>query len=155
SRRLDGGSKERRCRLCRHRKRRQVNALLEVSSLVKQFQLRQSVSGRLARRTPPTLTAVDDVSLALDRHRTLGLVGESGSGKTTLARCITRLVEPDAGSVVFDGSELTALPGAELRQMRRRIQTVFQDPYTSLNPRMTVGAAIAEPLRVHGIATRE
>src|SRR5262249_22725942 len=118
-------------------------------------QLRQSVSGRLARRTPPTLTAVDDVSLSLDRHRTLGIVGESGSGKTTLARCITRLVEPDAGSVGLAGSEPTALPGPEPRQMRRRIQTVFQDPYTSLTPRMTVGAAIAEPLRVHGIATRD
>jgi oligopeptide/dipeptide ABC transporter ATP-binding protein len=130
-------------------------ALLEVSGLVKRFQLRQTVSGRLARRTPPTLTAVDDVSLAVDRHRTLGIVGESGSGKTTLARCITRLHEPDAGSVVFDGSELTKLQGAELRQMRRRIQTVFQDPYTSLNPRMTVGAAIAEPLLVHGIAGKD
>jgi oligopeptide/dipeptide ABC transporter ATP-binding protein len=132
-----------------------VTALLEVRSLVKRFELRRPISRRLARTPPPTLTAVDEVSLALDRHRTLGIVGESGSGKTTLARCITRLVEPDAGSVVFDGTELTSLQGGDLRRMRRRIQTVFQDPYTSLNPRMTVGAAVAEPLRVHGLAGRD
>ena len=132
-----------------------MSALLEVSSLVKRFELRRSIPHRLQRTPPPTLTAVDDVSLSLDRHRTLGIVGESGSGKTTLARCITRLVEPDGGSVVFDGAELTSLQGADLRRMRRRIQTVFQDPYTSLNPRMTVGAALAEPLRVHGIAGRD
>jgi oligopeptide/dipeptide ABC transporter ATP-binding protein len=132
-----------------------VTALLDVTNLVKRFELRRPASSRLGRRPAPTLTAVDDVSLSLDRHRTLGIVGESGSGKTTLARCITRLVEADEGSVVFDGVELRSLEGAELRRMRRRIQTVFQDPYTSLNPRMTVGAAIAEPLRVHGIAGRD
>jgi oligopeptide/dipeptide ABC transporter ATP-binding protein len=132
-----------------------VTHLLEVSHLVKRFELRRSVPSRLVRSPPPTLTAVDDVSLSVDRHRTLGIVGESGSGKTTLARCLTRLIEPDEGSVVFDGSELTALGGKDLQRMRRRIQVVFQDPFSSLNPRMTVGAAIAEPLRVHGIAGRD
>jgi oligopeptide/dipeptide ABC transporter ATP-binding protein len=131
-----------------------VTTLLDVSNLVKRFELRRPLSSRMGRRPAPTLAAVDDVSLSLDRHRTLGIVGESGSGKTTLARCITRLVEPDEGSVVFDGAELTSLAGKELQHMRRRIQVVFQDPFTSLNPRMTVGAAIAEPLRVHGIAGR-
>ena len=131
-----------------------MTSLLDVSNLVKRFELRRPLSSRMGRRPAPTLAAVDDVSLSLDRHRTLGIVGESGSGKTTLARCITRLVEPDEGSVMFDGAELTSLAGKELQHMRRRIQVVFQDPFTSLNPRMTVGAAIAEPLRVHGIAGR-
>ena len=132
-----------------------MTALLEVANLVKRFELRRPLAARLGRRPAPTLTAVDDVSLGVDRHRTLGIVGESGSGKTTLARCITRLVEPDEGSVLFDGAELTALGPSELQRARRRIQVVFQDPYSSLNPRMTVGAAIAEPLRVHGIASRD
>ena len=120
---------------------------------MKRFELRRSrrEPARRAARAP-TLTAVDDVSLSLDRHRTLGIVGESGSGKTTLARCLTRLIEPDEGSIVFDGVDLRALGGKELQGMRRRIQVVFQDPFSSLNPRLTVGAAIAEPLRVHGIA---
>ena len=114
-----------------------MSHLLEVSNLVKRFELRRPVSSRLVRTPAPTLTAVDDVSLSVDRHRTLGIVGESGSGKTTLARCLTRLIEPDEGSVVFDGAELTALGGKELQRMRRRIQVVFQDPFSSLNPRMT------------------
>ncbi len=128
--------------------------LLRVDDLVKRFELRRSATSRLKRAQRPTLTAVDHVSLALDRHRTLGIVGESGSGKTTLARCLTRLVEPDEGSIVFDGVDLRALGGKDLQRMRRRIQVVFQDPFSSLNPRLTVGAAIAEPLLVHGIATR-
>ena len=93
-------------------------ALLEVTNLVKRFELRRPVSSRLGRGPAPALTAVDDVSLSLERHRTLGIVGESGSGKTTLARCITRLVEPDEGSVVFDGSELTSLRGTDRKSTR-------------------------------------
>ena len=129
--------------------------LLQVTDLVKQFELRRSLSSRLRRAPAPRLTAIDGVSLSLLRGRTLGIVGESGSGKTTLARCLTRLVEPDAGSIVFDGTDVGSLSGKDLQRLRRRIQVVFQDPFTSLNPRMTVGAAIAEPLRVHGIASRE
>jgi oligopeptide transport system ATP-binding protein len=81
-------------------------------------------------------------------------VGESGSGKSTLARCITRLTEPDDGSILFDGADIRALSGRSLQGMRRRMQVVFQDPFSSLNPRLTVGAALAEPLLVHGLATR-
>jgi oligopeptide transport system ATP-binding protein len=129
--------------------------LLEVTDVVKHFDLRRSLRSRLSRNPPPRLTAVDGVSFSLGRNQTLGIVGESGSGKTTLARCLTRLVEPDGGTIVFDGTDLSALERKELQQVRRRIQVVFQDPFTSLNPRMTIGAAIAEPLRVHGIASRQ
>ena len=115
---------------------------------------RRSPLNRLRREPARRLVAVDGVSLSVPRNTTLGLVGESGSGKTTLARCLTRLVEPDGGSIVFDGTEISSLRGSELRGLRRRIQIVFQDPYTSLNPQMTVGAMLAEPLRVHGIAAR-
>jgi oligopeptide/dipeptide ABC transporter ATP-binding protein len=128
--------------------------LLQVEGLVKRFQMRRTVASRLKRAEPPTLTAVDDVSLSLERHRTLGIVGESGSGKSTLARCITRLTEPDDGSILFDGVDLRALSGRSLQGMRRRMQVVFQDPFSSLNPRLTVGATLAEPLLVHGLATR-
>ena len=121
--------------------------VLEVTGLVKRFELRRSLGGKVRRAAAPTLTAVDNVSLSVDRNRTLGIVGESGSGKTTLARCLTRLIEPDGGSVVFDGTDLSTLGGKDLQRMRRRLQVVFQDPFTSLNPRLTVGAAIAEPLR--------
>ncbi len=128
--------------------------MLEVSGLVKQFELRKSFSHRVGRGTALKLTAVDHVSFSVPRNQTLGIVGESGSGKTTLARCLTRLMEPDAGSVVFDGTDIRSLGGKDLQRLRRRIQVVFQDPFTSLNPRMTVGAALAEPLRVHGITGR-
>ena len=127
---------------------------LETTDLVKWFELRRSPGGRLRREAAPRLTAVDGVSLSVARNTTLGVVGESGSGKTTLARCLTRLVEPDGGSIVFDGTEISSLRRSELGALRRRIQIVFQDPYTSLNPQMTVGSMLAEPLRVHGIAER-
>jgi peptide/nickel transport system ATP-binding protein len=123
--------------------------LLEVRGLVKEFGLRRSASERLARADAASHRAVDDVSLELARGEILGLAGGSGSGKTTLARCITRLVEPDAGSIVLDGVDVRAARGAELRELRRRMQMVFQDPYASLNPRMSVGAALLEAGRVH------
>ena len=97
------------------------------------------------------LTALDDVDIELAPGETLGVVGESGSGKSTLARCIVRLYEPDAGSVTFDGTDVLAAEGAELRALRRAIQMIYQDPYSSLNPRLRVGAAVAEPALVHGL----
>jgi ABC-type glutathione transport system ATPase component len=118
---------------------------LSVDSLVKEFQLRRAHggSGSVAHR------AVDDVSFELRRGEILGLAGGSGSGKSTLARCIVRLVEPDSGRVLLGGDDVLKARGAELRQLRRRIQMVFQDPYSSLNPRLTVGQAILEAGRVH------
>ena len=109
-------------------------------------------SGLLRRRQIGTVHAVDGVDLDIRRGETIGLVGESGCGKSTLGRAILQLVRPTAGEVRFDGIELKALSDDELRPMRRRMQMVFQDPFSSLNPRMTVGDAVAEPMTVHGLA---
>jgi oligopeptide transport system ATP-binding protein len=103
-------------------------------------------------RRPATVQAVTEVDLEIRRGETLGLVGESGCGKSTLGRTILRLLEPSAGRVVFDTTELTAMSQRALRPLRRHMQMIFQDPYASLNPRMTVGTAIAEPLVIHGLA---
>jgi oligopeptide transport system ATP-binding protein len=119
-----------------------VTALLEVRDLVKHFQ-----AGRGLVR------AVDGVSFSIERGETLGLVGESGCGKTTTGRCILQLERATSGSIRFEGRELTTLDQGELRSVRRKMQVIFQDPYSSLNPRMTVGQIIAEPLAVHGIVT--
>ena len=110
------------------------------------------LSGVLRRRQIGTVHAVDGVDLDIRRGETIGLVGESGCGKSTLGRAILQLVRPTAGEVRFDGIELTALNDDELRPVRRRMQMVFQDPFGSLNPRMTVGEAVAEPMLVHALA---
>jgi oligopeptide/dipeptide ABC transporter ATP-binding protein len=124
--------------------------LLHAERLVKRFPLpRQGLARRGA------VHAVEDVDLAVMPGEVLGLVGESGSGKSTLARLVLRLVEPTAGRIVFEGQDITALPRAALRPLRRRMQMVFQDPYASLNPRRPVGEAIAEVLRLHGLAGRD
>jgi ABC-type glutathione transport system ATPase component len=123
--------------------------LLEVEDLVKEFGLRRGFAERLTRTEVAPHRAVDEVSFSLGRGEILGIAGGSGSGKTTLARCLIRLIEPDAGAVRVDGIDIRAHKGAELRELRRRMQMVFQDPYASLNPRMTIGAALHEAGKVH------
>lgn len=124
--------------------------LLRVRGLRKTFPLRGGFLGR----SRGEVVAVDGVDLEVRAGETLGLVGESGSGKTTTGRCILRLIEPTAGSVEVAGTDVLALRGRELRQFRRTMQIVFQDPYGSLNPRMTVADALEEPLAVHGLGDR-
>ena len=127
---------------------------LTVQRLIKTFTLRGSILDRVRPGPPRRAIAVDDVSLSVSQSETLGIVGESGSGKTTLARCLLRLIEPDSGSIEFDGINVISAPRAELQKIRRRMQMVFQDPYSSLNPRVRIGDAISEPARVHGIINR-
>jgi len=122
--------------------------LVEVRTLRKYFPVRGGVFSRVRAH----VKAVEDVSFGIGRGETFGLVGESGCGKTTVGRSMLRLIEPTSGSMLFDGRDVTACSGGELRTLRRRMQIVFQDPYGSLNPRMTVGAIIGEPIRVHGLA---
>ena len=130
---------------------RENGALLQVSDLRKEFPVR---SGFLIERVSHTVNAVDGVSFEIEEGKTLGLVGESGSGKSTTGYCVLQLLKPTAGSIRFQGKELTDLGRGEIRRMRREMQIVFQDPYSSLDPRMTVGDIVAEPLEVHGVGTR-
>jgi oligopeptide transport system ATP-binding protein len=126
-------------------------ALLTVTDLQKHFPIRKGV---LWERTVDHVKAVDGVSFYIPQGHTLGLVGESGSGKSTTGYCVLQLMRPTGGSVRFMDKELTGLQGEDLRQMRQHMQIVFQDPYSSLDPRMTVGNIVSEPLEVHGIGTR-
>jgi oligopeptide transport system ATP-binding protein len=128
-----------------------TDTILEIADLKVHFPVRR---GFLIQRSVGTVKAVDGVSLALGRGEVLGLVGESGCGKSTLARAIVQLVRATSGTIRLDGRDLTALRGRDLRAMRTQVQMVFQDPYASLNPRMTVADTLAEPLLVHGRATR-
>lgn len=124
-------------------------SLLEVEHLKVHFPVKQGVFSRAKQ----FVKAVDDVSLTVEAGQTVGLVGESGCGKTTLGRAIIRLVDPTAGRIVFAGTDLTTLNGWELRRQRQQFQMIFQDPFGSLNPRMTVGQIIGEPIDIHGLAT--
>jgi oligopeptide transport system ATP-binding protein len=125
--------------------------LLAVQNLKKYFPIKKGI---LVDRTVDYVKAVDDVSFEIRPGQTLGLVGESGSGKSTTGYCVLELLKPSSGSVRFMGQELTTMKKEELRQMRRDMQIVFQDPYASLNPRMTVGNIVAEPLVVHKVGDR-
>lgn len=124
-----------------------MDDILVVENLVKHYPIRKGV----VPKTVGFVRAVDGVSFSIPRGKTLGLVGESGCGKTTAGRTILRLIEPTSGRVTFDGHDVFSLSGAELRKLRRQMQIIFQDPYGSLNPRMTVGAMLEEPILVHGI----
>lgn len=123
--------------------------LLQVNNLVKYF----PVKGGLLQRVVAWVQAVDDVSFTVREGETVGLVGESGCGKTTVGRSILRLIEPTSGSILFDGVEIMKLRGKELKDMRRNMQIIFQDPYSSLDPRMPIGESVAEGLKIHNVGT--
>ena len=123
--------------------------LLEVRHLVKHFVRKQGLW-----RPPAVVRAVDDVSFTIDEGEMFGLVGESGSGKSTTGRCILRLIEPSSGEVLFRGENVLAYSRSRMRLARRDMQIVFQDPYSSLNPRMRVGDIVEEPLIIHGLGTK-
>jgi oligopeptide transport system ATP-binding protein len=123
--------------------------LVEVRDLVKHFPIR----GGVLQRTVGVVQAVDGVSFDIERGETLGLVGESGCGKTTVGRLLLRLIEPTAGTIRFDGEDVTAMRGPALKAYRRRVQIIFQDPYASLDPRTPIGDSIGEGLRIHGLGT--
>lgn len=127
------------------------DVLLEVKGLKKYFPIKTGVFSK----TVGQVKAVDDVSFSIKRGETLGLVGESGCGKTTVGRAILRLIEPTAGEVIFDGKDITQMPLKELKQYRKQMQIIFQDPYSSLNPRITVGGMLSEILKFHEIAEGE
>src|SRR6267154_4779569 len=124
----------------------QPNVLLEALHLVKHFPVDNS---------DDVVQAVDDISFDIRSGETLGLVGESGCGKSTVGRCLLRLIEPTAGEIRFEGRDVVSLGKHELRELRREMQIVFQDPYASLNPRMKVGSIVGEPLVIHKIGTKK
>ena len=128
-----------------------MSALLEVAGLAKHFPVRRGAFGLVSGH----VRAVDGVDFQLKAGETLAIVGESGCGKSTVGRLVLRLIEPSAGQVRFEGEDLLALSDNEMRARRQRMQVIFQDPYASLNPRMTVGAMLGEPLMLHGLAKSE
>jgi len=129
--------------------------IIKVSGLKKWFPIRTGFFASLFSKKKLFVRAVDDISFEINEGEIFGLAGESGSGKTTTGRLLLRLIEPTAGKVIFKNRDITSIPLAELRTLRRKMQIVFQDPYESLNPRMLVGDIIAEPLRIQGFSENE
>ncbi|MEE8211036.1 MAG: dipeptide/oligopeptide/nickel ABC transporter ATP-binding protein, partial [Acidiferrobacterales bacterium] len=127
------------------------NPLLQVSDIHKSFPMPMSILARVRGRERAAVKALRGVTFSVRRGETLGIVGESGCGKSTLARALVRLLTIDDGRIIFDGDDVLSLKGADLRQYNRRVQLVFQDPYSSLNPRMTIGQMLREALAVHSI----
>ncbi len=124
---------------------------LKVQNLVKEF----PINGGFWGRQVAAVKAVQDISFEIRKGETLGLVGESGCGKSTLGRCLIRLLDPSSGKIIFNNQDITTIKGEELRALRRKMQIIFQDPYSSLNPRMTIGAIIEEPLIIHSLCASE
>jgi oligopeptide/dipeptide ABC transporter ATP-binding protein len=124
----------------------QQQPILDVRNLVKHFPVEGS---------DDVVRAVDGVSFEINSGETLGLVGESGCGKSTVGRCLLRLTEPTAGQVIFEGEEITGVSSGQMRSLRREMQIIFQDPYSSLNPRLSVASIISEPLKIHGLGSRK
>src|SRR5918911_921171 len=129
----------------------QGEKLLDVKNLKMYFPITQGI---ILQRKVGDVRAVDDISFFIRKGETLGLVGESGCGKSTTGRAILQLYKPTSGEVVFQGKDLTKLDGGEMRKMRRHLQMIFQDPYASLNPRMTVGNIVAEPMQIHRLVAK-
>ena len=128
------------------------DALMKVTGLTKHFPVTRGI---IFRHRVGLVRSVDDVSFEVDRGETLGVVGESGCGKTTTARMLVRLIEPTAGQIIFDGRDITHLNTGSMRPLRREVQMIFQDPYSSLNPRHTVGAIVGAPFRLQGVKTEK
>lgn len=124
---------------------------MKVKNLSKSFPIKKGIFGKATHE----IEAVKDVSFEIYPGETVGLVGESGCGKTTLGRAIIRLIDPNSGEIIFDGNSVHDMKGEALRQLRKKMQIVFQDPYSSLNPRQTIGEAISEPLKIHAIVTNK
>ncbi|MGH2478489.1 MAG: ATP-binding cassette domain-containing protein, partial [Ktedonobacteraceae bacterium] len=127
------------------------STLIDIRDLKMHFPLTQGI---VLQRVVGQVRAVDGVSFTIERGKTLGLVGESGSGKTTIGRTIIRLYKPTSGQMFFGDQDLAKLKGEEMRQLRRRVQMIFQDPFASLNPRFTIGSLIAEPMHIYNVASR-
>ena len=132
-----------------------MTILLEAAGVERRFPGGRGLTDMILRRPRPVVHALSGVSLGIESGETLGVVGESGCGKSTLARCLVRLIEPDAGQVRFEGLDIAMLDGAARRRFNRAVQMVFQDPFASLNPRMTVGDTLAEALHVHAVVPRD